>query len=108
MVRHVVWDVHRDFVLARQQTGPLEPTLQLNDANLRSSVLLSLMRELEPINLPVLKTTAYEGWDGAAFGLQVHLGHYTNMRCQWWCDGPPEWASLTNWAKQMIAKLTIA
>ena len=77
-------------------TAP-EPTLEEFIAGIEAEWFKKQLAALSEIRIPLVVNRPI-GCDGESFG--VHVQHQFDV--EWWCDGPPEWASLANWTYDCI------
>ncbi len=76
------------------------PTIDLFDRFPDPAALEGRLTALAAIPMPPLNVERPIGDDGEVFGLR-ELDTPRGLWLSWWCDGPPEWRAVSEWAREM-------
>ena len=102
LLREVVWDKPDE---ANRMLNPLEgikrgfiikPRFRIRDVEIDKEEIDHRLGELQRIEMPVFIENSAFGLDGESSGIARGNG-FLDTRISWWCEGPPEWKTVTSW-----------
>src|ERR1044072_9185181 len=100
LVRRTTWDHGVDHERAAHplKQAPFmidpdpAPTIEVLDVRVDADFAARLVGRLGSLTVPSLLASRGVGIDGVVNGIETQ---HQQVRLEWWCDGPPDWRSLT-------------
>lgn len=109
LVQEFVWDRAEDY---KRMSDPLvgikhplgfvpTPHIRTRAVEVSDDQITSRLNSLADLDFKPFVEDRPFGLDGETFGIEL-LDAFNGARFAWWCDGPDDWAALTQWTKSSI------